>query len=80
MSSWRKTKVRTKSVGLLLVIWSITGVLTAEQFVMKEQDVRPKLLSAAGEAPFCSKKDFWSIDGVVDLSLGQSLTNEKYEI
>lgn len=37
------------------------GVMTAEQFVMKEQDVRQKLLSADGETPFCSKKDFMDI-------------------
>lgn len=37
------------------------GVKAAEQFVMKEQDVRQKLLSAAGEMPFCSKKDFMDI-------------------
>ena len=38
------------------------------------------VLIKVNDKPFCSKKDFWSIDGVVDLSLGQSLTNEKYEI
>lgn len=37
------------------------GIMAAEQFVMKEQDVRQKLLPAAGEAPFCSKNDFTDI-------------------
>ncbi|MFH2041031.1 MAG: hypothetical protein ABIJ35_00765 [Acidobacteriota bacterium] len=37
------------------------GIVTTDRFVLKEQDVRQKLLPDAGETPFCSKADFTEI-------------------
>jgi 5-methylcytosine-specific restriction enzyme B len=37
------------------------GIVASDRFVLKEQDVRQKLLPVAGETPFCSKADFTEI-------------------
>jgi len=37
------------------------GMVAADRFVLKYQDVREKLLPTAGETPFCSKTDFTTI-------------------
>lgn len=37
------------------------GIVASDRFVLKDQDVRQKLLPKPGETPFCSKSDFSAI-------------------